>query len=102
MKWIFFYGMFISIPFTWKYVSINPGATAGVYFELGYAFKKFSIFAGAGDGWHSTTGDFKLVNIGISSTKEIKITDTFSIPLKATAILNPATEQFMLVAGITL
>jgi hypothetical protein len=43
-----------------------------------------------------------LVNIGISSTKEIKITDTFSIPLKATAILNPATEQFMLVAGITL
>ncbi len=72
------------------------------YFELGYAFEKFSIFAGAGDGWHSNTGDFKLVNIGISSTKVIKISDTFSIPLKTTAILNPATEQFMLVAGITL
>jgi len=37
MKWIFFYGMIISLPFTWKYVSINPGASAGVYFELGYA-----------------------------------------------------------------
>ena len=81
----------------------DAGTTGGdKYFELGYAFEKFSIFAGAGDGWHSTTGDFKLVNIGISSTKEIKITDTFSIPLKATAILNPTTEQFMLVAGITL
>jgi len=79
-------------------------ATAGgdKYFELGYAFKKFSIFAGAGDGWHTPTGDFGFVNIGISSSKEIKISDTFSIPVKATAILNPTTEQFFLVAGITL
>ena len=37
MKWIFLYGTFISLPFTWKYISINPGASAGVYLELGYA-----------------------------------------------------------------
>lgn len=79
-------------------------ATAGgdKYFELGYAFNKFSIFAGAGDGWHTPTGDFGFVNIGISSSKEIKVSDTFSIPVKVTAILNPTTEQFFLVAGITL
>ncbi len=79
-------------------------ATAGgdKYFELGYAFEKFSIFAGAGDGWHTPDAKFALVNVGISTVKEIKITDTFSIPLKASAILNPKTEQFFLVAGITL
>ncbi|MGB4415178.1 MAG: TorF family putative porin [Paludibacter sp.] len=79
-------------------------ATAGgdKYFELGYAFNKFSIFAGAGDGWHTPTGDFNFVNLGISSSKEIKVSDTFSIPVKVTAILNPTTEQFFLVAGITL
>ncbi len=79
-------------------------ATAGgdKYFELGYAFEKFSIFAGAGDGWHTPDAKFALVNVGISTVKEIKITDTFSIPLKASAILNPKTEQFYLVAGITL
>jgi uncharacterized protein (TIGR02001 family) len=79
-------------------------ATAGgdKYFEVGYAFEKFSIFAGAGDGWHTPDAKFAVCNVGISTTKTIKITDSFSLPLKATAILNPKTEQFFLVAGITL
>lgn len=79
-------------------------ATAGgdKYFEVGYAFEKFSIFAGAGDGWHTPDAKFAVCNIGISTTKTIKITDSFSLPLKATAVLNPKTEQFFLVAGITL
>lgn len=79
-------------------------ATAGgdKYLEVGYAFEKFSIFAGAGDGWHTPDAKFALCNVGISTTKTIKITDSFSLPLKATAILNPKTEQFFLVAGITL
>lgn len=79
-------------------------ATAGgdKYFELGYAFEKFSIFAGAGDGWHTPDAKFALCNVGISTTKTIKFTDSFSLPLKASAILNPKTEQFFLVAGITL
>ncbi len=79
-------------------------ATAGgdKYFELGYAFEKFSIFAGAGDGWHTPDAKFALCNVGISTTKTIKFIDSFSLPLKATAVLNPKTEQFFLVAGITL
>lgn len=72
------------------------------YFELGYAFSKFNVFAGAGDGWHTSDGKFGVVNVGISTSKEIKITDSFSIPLKASAILNPTTKQYFLVAGITL
>lgn len=107
------HGLEVNLGYAIKSLSISANyilneaggaATAGgdKYFELGYAFDKFSIFVGGGDGWHTPTADFGITNVGISTSKEIKITDTFSIPLKATAILNPTTEQFFLVAGITL
>lgn len=73
-----------------------------LYFEAGYAFDKVSVFAGIGNEVYSTDGKLSLVNIGASTTKEIKITDSFTLPLKASAILNPKSKQFFLVAGITL
>ena len=78
--------------------------TAGgdMYFEAGYAFKNFSLFAGAGNGWHTTDGTFGLVNVGISTQKEVKITDSFSLPIAGSLILNPKTEQFFIVAAISL
>ena len=72
------------------------------YFELGYAWKNFSLFAGAGDGWHTLTGDFGVVNLGLSATKELLVSDTFRVPVKLSAILNPTTQQYFLTAGITL
>ena len=94
----------LSLSGNYIFNEAGGAATAGgdKYFEVGYAFEKFSIFAGAGDGWHTPDAKFALCNVGLSTTKEIKITDSFSIPLKASAILNPKTEQFFLVAGITL
>ena len=79
-------------------------ATAGsdMYFELGYAFKSFSIFAGAGDGWHTPTGSFGLVNVGLSTSKDIQITESFTLPLSGSVILNPTTKQFFVVASIAL
>ena len=82
-----------------------PGAGSlgeDMYFELGYSAGPADLFAGAGDGWHSTDGDFAIVNVGIGTSKEIKITDSFSIPLSGAVILNPNTEQFYILAGITL
>lgn len=72
------------------------------YFELGYAWKNFSLFAGAGDGWHTLTGEFGVVNLGLSATKELLVSDTFRVPVKLSAILNPTTKQCFLTAGITL
>ena len=72
------------------------------YFELGYAWKNFSLFAGAGDGWHTPTGEFGVVNLGLSATKELLVSDTFRVPVKLSAILNPTTKQYYLTAGITL
>jgi len=76
-------------------------AGSDLYFEAGLSFGSVDIFAGAGDGWHSMDGDFALVNVGLATTKEIKITDSFSIPLTGAAILNPDTEQFYIVVGIS-
>ncbi|MDX1585930.1 MAG: TorF family putative porin [Balneolaceae bacterium] len=72
------------------------------YFELGYAAGPADLFVGAGDGWHTTDTEFAVVNIGIGTSKEIPITDTFSIPVTGAVILNPDTEQFYIVAGISL
>jgi uncharacterized protein (TIGR02001 family) len=79
-------------------------ATKGgdTYFELGYAFKAFSIFAGAGSGWHTPDGAFGVVNVGLKTSKTISITDKFSLPLSGSVILNPTTQQFFIVAGVSL
>lgn len=85
----------------------NEAAAAGsagedMYFELGYSASSADLFVGAGDGWHSSDGDFALVNLGIGTSKEIVITDTFSIPLSGAVIYNPDSEQFYILAGISL
>lgn len=74
-----------------------------MYFELGYSAGPAGLFIGGGDGWHSSDPDeFAIVNIGIGTSKDIKITDSFSLPLSGAVILNPDTEQFYIVAGISL
>ncbi|MEX2369504.1 MAG: TorF family putative porin [Bacteroidales bacterium] len=81
-----------------------PGAgTAGgdMYFELGYSLNAVSLFVGAGNGWHTTTGDFALTNVGLSVSKELALTESFSLPLTGTVILNPETEQFYVVVGVS-
>jgi hypothetical protein len=85
---------------------LNEAGSAGssgndMYFEAGYGFKYFSLFAGAGDGWHSSDGDFAFCNLGISAEQEIKITDTFSLPLSGALIWNPDREQFHVVFGVS-
>ncbi|WP_339737743.1 TorF family putative porin [uncultured Sunxiuqinia sp.] len=79
-------------------------ASAGgdVYFEAGVAVGNVDLFLGAGDGWHTSDGEFNVCNVGIGTSKEIKITDSFSIPVSGAAILNPDTEQFYIVVGISL
>lgn len=81
-----------------------PGAgTAGgdMYFELGYSFESVSLFAGGGDGWHTTSGDFALCNIGLSVSKEIPITEKFALPVSGSMIWNPDREQYYVVVGIS-
>jgi len=87
-----------------NYIPFVGAGTIGndMYFEAGYAFKSFSLFAGAGNGWHTADNSFNFCNVGIKTTKEIKITDTFSLPLTGSVILNPDRKEFYIVAGISL
>jgi hypothetical protein len=81
----------------------GPGSKGGdLYFELGYGFKYLDVFVGGGDGWHTANGNFNIVNVGIGVTKEIKITETFSVPVFAQLIVNPDKEEYDLVIGISL
>ncbi len=95
-----------SISIAANYI-VNEAADAGsaggdMYFELGYSGAAADVFIGAGDGWHSSTGDFGLVNIGVTKSKEIKITEHFSLPVSGAVIFNPDSEQLYILAGISL
>jgi len=83
----------------------KPGG-GDMYFELKYEFENFGIFAGAGNGWHTAdeaNGDdvFTVCNIGIKSSKELKITDTFSMPISGALMVNPDREELNLVFGLS-
>lgn len=71
------------------------------YIEAGYAFGDVSVFLGAGDGQY-TGGDFGIANVGLSYSKEISITESFSLPLFGSVILNPSTGTFYTVVGFSL
>jgi hypothetical protein len=78
-------------------------ASAGgdTYFQAGYAFKYFNVLAGAGSGWHTSDGEFKLCNLGLGTSKVIKVTDNFSIPVNGQIIVNPDREQLYIVVGFS-
>lgn len=93
----------ISANYILNDASMGGPANSGsdMYFELGYAFEYFDIFVGAGDGWHTSDAEFAVCNVGISTSSDIKITDSFSLPVSGAVIVNPEKEEFNLVVGIS-
>ncbi|HKJ79196.1 MAG TPA: TorF family putative porin [Prolixibacteraceae bacterium] len=79
-------------------------ASAGgdMYYEVGVTAGSVDLFVGAGDGWHTPDGEFGVCNVGLGTSKEVKMTDSFSLPVSGSVILNPTTEQFFIVVGISL
>ena len=51
--------------------------------------------------FYGTTG-FAVTNLALKATKDIKVTDSFSIPIFGQVIANPRTEKTYLVLGFTL
>jgi len=88
-----------------NYILNEAGGAASVggdmYFQAGYTFKYFNLFVGAGDGWHTSDGNFALCNVGLGTSKTIKLTDSFSIPVSGQVILNPEKEQLFIVVGFS-
>jgi hypothetical protein len=91
---------------------INEAGGAGslggdMYFEAGISFDYFRVFMGAGNGWHTYDPEtdeaaFNVCNIGLEVSKDIIVTERFSIPVTGQLIFNPDSETMFLVVGFTL
>jgi hypothetical protein len=91
------------------FINVYNDADNSAYFELGYSTSvqsvDLTIFAGAtpgGTGMYYGTDSFNVINLGITASKEIKITDDFSLPIFGSYILNPNIEMAHIVFGISL
>lgn len=93
---------------------INADGTSGkiqfsTYAEIAYAFNYFDVFMGfnlmdpdESKGESGYYGDsFGVVNLGITASKDIKITEKFALPLTVSLITNPQAEKIYMVAGFT-
>jgi hypothetical protein len=81
-----------------------------IYLEIGYSSSindiKWNIFAGVAKGksdvYEIEENKFSFINMGISVSKTIKITESFSLPLGIDYIINPHTEKSYLVVRFSL
>jgi hypothetical protein len=103
----------LNLGYTWKGLSLSANyivneapipASAGsdLYFQAGYAFKKFNISIGAGNGWHTSDADFNICHIAVGTGKTIEISDKFSVPVTGQVIVNPEKKQLFVVIGFSL
>ncbi|MBO6575118.1 MAG: hypothetical protein JJ896_06875 [Rhodothermales bacterium] len=79
-----------------------------VYVQVSYPFETEGVDLGLAvgavtgeSGFYGTDG-FALVNVGLTASKDVSLTDRFSIPVSVSYILNPETERTFLVFGISL
>ncbi|HYQ58802.1 MAG TPA: hypothetical protein VEP89_15785 [Draconibacterium sp.] len=78
------------------------GEEADLYLEAGYSFGSVDLGFGMGDGQYTDDGDFGVCNIMLGTSKDIEVTDTFTLPVSGAVILNPSTGGFFITVGISL
>lgn len=82
--------------------AVGFGSEGDIYVELGYSFENLSLALGAGNGQYvSEDHDFMICNITVGTSKEIQITEKFSLPVSAAVTLNPSTGGFFISAGVS-
>ncbi|HOP49959.1 MAG TPA: hypothetical protein PK887_04985 [Ignavibacteriales bacterium] len=88
----------------------NGDKENALYAEVGYKFKlndvELSPIVGVAQGesiWHQVTTDkFEVINVGITASKEIKISNEFSLPTAVSWIWNPHLKKTYTVFKISL
>ena len=99
-------------PLTFSsYVNVHNDAGSNAYFQIDYLTKiedyGLGFFIGAAAGSKSNpscygTENFNLINIGLKASKQIKITENFSLPVYCSYVLNPRAEISYLIFGISI
>ena len=83
------YSSYVEVVVPFKLSAIEWTATAGaVLYETDY--------------YNSGTSGFAVTNLALKAFKDIKITDTFSVPMFAEVSANPCTQKTYLVLGFML
>jgi hypothetical protein len=82
--------------------AVDFGEEGDTYLEASYSFPSVDVFLGAGDGQYTDDGDFSICNIGVGTSKEVKLSESFSLPVSGAVILNPSTGGFFITVGISL
>ena len=77
----------VNVPF--QLATVDWTATAGA---IPYATSFYN-------GW---TSGFAVTNVALKATKDIKVTDSFSIPIFGQVVANPCSQKAYLVLGLTL
>lgn len=89
-------------PTTTADESTGFGSSGDTYLEAAYSFSNVDLTLGAGDGQYTDNGDFNICNISIGTSKEVKLSESFSLPVSGSVTLNPSTGGFFIAVGISL
>jgi hypothetical protein len=91
------------------YVNFRNDPQHSVYLYGGYPFSVedygLTLFVGVTptkSAWYATTSKAGIINTGITLTKTIKITESFSLPVTASYVMNTVLEQTYLLFGVSL
>ena len=88
------------------YSKANGKRAYSTYISAAYPFSVKTVDLSASIGMTPSEGiyasDFSVVSIGLKASKELKITDSFSLPVFGEIITNPRSEEIFFVFGISL
>lgn len=92
------------------YMNVHNEAGNNTYFQLDYPVTvnetEICLYVGAAVGSKENpdyygTDDLQVINLGITASREIKMSESFSLPLNVSFILNPNAEISHLLVGVS-
>lgn len=97
----------LSLTAAYMIYDAAPSGSGDLYLEAGYTAGPVILKIGGGNGQYTYEDEneddkFGISNISIGTSKTITITDSFSIPVNGSVVLNPSSEQLFIVVGISL
>ncbi|MDM8002072.1 MAG: hypothetical protein QUS66_04045 [Bacteroidota bacterium] len=80
----------------------GAGSSGGdLYLESRFSFDWFTVFMGAGTGWHTLEGQFRVCSIGLEVSEDLPLTERFTVPVTGQIVYNPDSDRVFLTAGLS-
>ena len=92
------------------YLNVHNDAGSNTYFQLDYAIKvnetSLNFFCGAAGGSTENASyygvdEVAVINIGVTSVRNIKVSDSFTLPFTVSITVNPKEEKSYLQTAIS-